>query len=91
MEGLMAVNVTATMRQALQALEHERKRIEQQIDAVRQVLALSDGHGAKPAPKAAVAPATRKRPAMSAKARQATRERMKAYWAKRKAVEAKAK
>jgi hypothetical protein len=38
-----------------------------------------------------VAPATRKRPAMSAKARQATRERMKAYWAKRKAVEAKAK
>ncbi len=88
----MAVNVTANIRQAMQALEAERKRIGEQIAALQRVLVLLDGRGATPAKaRVEVVPTARKRHGMSAKARQAVSERMKAYWAKRKAVEVKRK
>lgn len=68
----MPINVTATLKKALQTLESEGARIAYQITAIRQVL---NGTGAT------TTPATRRR-RMSAAARRAVSQRMKAYWAK---------
>lgn len=85
----MALTVTASVRNALRALEVERKRIDGQMQALRGVLRVFPDEGGKAASATPAAP-TRKRGRMSAKARKAASQRMKAYWAKRRAV-AKAK
>lgn len=87
---IMALTVTASVRNALRTLEGERKRIDRQIDALRGVLRVFPGGGDTAAPAAPAAPA-RKRRRMSAAARKAASLRMKAYWAKRREQAAKAK
>jgi hypothetical protein len=81
----MPMNITVQLRAALKQLEAERKRIDEQVQALQRVAALLDGGDTKGATAAAPAP-SRKRRGMSAKARQAARERMQAYWAKRRAA-----
>ncbi|RPJ59306.1 MAG: hypothetical protein EHM24_28025 [Acidobacteria bacterium] len=80
----MAISITADIRQALQALERERKQLDRQIEALQRVLAIFDSSPAEQAP--ASKPTARKaaRRGMSAASRRAASERMKAYWAKRR-------
>ncbi len=86
----MPPSVTATLRSALRQLEMERKGIDRQIAAIRAVLGDSRG---RRSPAAPLAPprAKAKRPRTSAAARRAVSQRMKAYWAKRKAEKTKGK
>ena len=78
----MILNLTATLQKALRHLETEQAKVAQQITALQAVLrGLRPPQKAKPARKAAAKP----RRTMSPKARKAVRERMKAYWAKKKA------
>lgn len=81
----MPVDVTATLREALKELEREKTRIEQQIAAIRTVL---NGGGARGRQPRAGGRRTRR---MSAAARRAASQRMKAYWAKRRAAMANGK
>ena len=86
----MPVNVGKTLRQALAKLTGEKERLDRQIDALAAALHALDGR-----PRAAGSRPTQarrrkslrktKRRAMSKAAREAVGERMKAYWAKRKA------
>ena len=79
-------NLMATLREALQQLEHERATLDRQIAGLRSVL----GH-TKAAPAAQPARTTMvHRRKMSAAARKLISQRMKALWAKRKTA-AKAK
>ncbi len=73
----MPINVTATLRRAMQSLRSERQRLDHQIRAVQVALGIttnsqtgSNSHG----------PVSR-RPRMSPEARRALSKRMKAYWA----------
>jgi hypothetical protein len=88
-EACMATDVTRNIRQALEELESQRNRIDEQIRALRQALTLANGLAAKPAARPAGKSSLGKRRGMSLKARQVARERMKAYWAKRRAAMAK--
>jgi hypothetical protein len=77
-------NVMATLRKAVQELEAERARTDRQLAALRVVLSTWDGargrvDGALPQVS------TRRRRRMNAAARRAVSQRMKAYWAKRRA------
>jgi len=86
----MMVSVTSALRNALRQLEKERERIDRQISAIRSVL---DESGTA---KTLASPAKPRRPKpqrrqMSAAARRAVSQRMKAYWEKRKAAPGKAK
>lgn len=85
----MVLNVTASLRKALRQLEAEKQRIDGRIAAVRAALAaLGDTRrGTAPSPPRAKP----KRGRMSVAARRAVSQRMKAYWAKRKAALAKGK
>ncbi len=76
----MPALITAQVRQMLQRLEAERKRLDEQIAALRHVVTLFDGRGAqarttRAAPR--TQPRTRRR-GMSAQARRAASARMKA-------------
>jgi hypothetical protein len=86
----MAASLTSTLRKALRQLEKDRERIDRQITAIRAVL---DASGAT-RPRARRAkpngPKATRRP-MSAAARRAIGQRMKAYWEKRKAAAEKSK
>jgi hypothetical protein len=83
----MLPKVTAPLRKALGQLETEKQRIDCEIAAVRAALkALGDTGQGTPA-SSARAKARRRR--MSAAARRVISQRMKAYWAKRKAVKIK--
>ena len=81
-------NVTSTLRTLLRHLEAERQHLDRQIAVIRKALdgAIRPGsvgrirRGTKPA-----------RARMSAAARRAVSQRMKAYWAKRKGQGAKGK
>ena len=84
----MMATLTSTFRKALRQLERERERIDRQIGAIRSVLDRS-GPAKTPAPRATPTRPTR-RP-LSAAARRAVSQRMKAYWDKRKAAAGKAK
>lgn len=77
----MPLDVMATFRTALAQLEAEKRRIESQIAAIRNVMdGAGQGNGVRrPAPP-------RRRRKMSAAARRAVSKRMKAYWAKRRAA-----
>ncbi len=71
----MPEDITRTLRSALSSLEADKERIERQISAIRTALGgVSDTRGA-----------VRRRRPMSASARRAVSQRMKAYWAARRA------
>ncbi len=78
----MATSLKATIQRALQTLQAERKKLDQQIAALQGVLAVTDGR--KPNRVTTTAP---KRRGISAKARRAASVRMKTYWAKRRAAQ----
>jgi hypothetical protein len=84
----MSPSVTATLRKALHRLEAERQRIDRQISAIRSVLGEA-GQRRRPTPPTARPHAKVSRPRMSAAARRAVSQRMKAYWAKRRAAKPK--
>jgi len=86
----MIASVTSALRKALRQLEKERERIDRQISAIRSVLDES-GTARTPASLAKPNRATPKRRQMSAAARRAVSQRMKAYWEKRKAAVGKGK
>ena len=75
-------DLAGTLRRALLELESERNRIDGQIAAIQSVLGGGGGRrGRRPG-------STGRRP-MSPAARRAVSQRMKAYWAKRRAAKAK--
>ena len=78
-------SVTSALRNALRQLENERERIDRQITAIRAVLDESATARAL-ASRATPSRPTPKRREMSAAARRAVSQRMKAYWEKRKAA-----
>ena len=86
----MAVNVMAPLRQAVRELEAEKARIDRQLAAIRSALGSLDSAKGR---AAGVARQVRRpqRRRMSAAARRAVSQRMKAYWAKRKTAVAKGK
>lgn len=86
----MMASVTSTLRKALHQLEREREQIDRQIGALGSVLDVS-GTTKTPAAVARPERPTGKRRQMSAAARRAVSQRMKAYWEKRKAGTGKAK
>ena len=84
----MLPKVMAPLRKALGQLETEKQRIDREIAAVRAALeALGDRGRRAPAPPTRAKVTRRRR--MSAAARRAVSQRMKAYWAKRRAVKIK--
>ena len=85
----MAIDVTKTLRNALAALEVEKEKISRQIESIHQVLA-AGSRGPRQAKRRIGTQSTQKRHPMSAAARKALSQRMKAYWAKRR-TQAKAK
>jgi hypothetical protein len=80
-------DVNATLRSALGQLEAERSRLERQIAALRTALGESGGarRGRPPGGKTKTATKRRKRKGMSAAQKKVVSQRMKAYWAKRRA------
>ncbi len=83
----MPTNLTATLRKALADLEIERTRLDRQIAGIRALLA---GETRGQVHRAPVKRRATGRKPMSAAARKALSQRMKAFWAKRRAVKAKA-
>jgi len=84
----MLPKVRAPLRKALGQLEAEQQRIDREMAAVRAALeALGDRGRRTPAPPTRAKVPRRRR--MSAAARRAVSQRMKAYWAKRRAVKTK--
>ena len=81
----MPVDVTRTLRQALSQLMSERDRLDNQISRLRAALD-GTGGGAR-----AVGGGRRRRRRMSAEARRAVSQRMKAYWAARRAKKGRGK
>jgi len=86
----MMASVTSTLRKALHQLERDRERIDRQIGAIRSVLDAS-GPARPPASRATPRRSKPQRRPMSAAARRAVSQRMKAYWDKRKAAPGKGK
>ena len=72
----MPVDVARTLRQALAKLEAEKQRLDHQVAAIRSILGNVGGRTVSRG---------RRRRRMSAAARRAVSQRMKAYWAARKA------
>jgi hypothetical protein len=78
----MPDDVTVALRKALTELESQRRGLEQKITAIRAVIGGSlDGR-----PSAAPRGGQRRRRRMSAEARKAVSDRMRAYWAQRRAA-----
>ena len=85
----MLPNLMAPLRKALRQLETEKQRIDREISAIWAALQALDATGrARPAASARPKPRRRR---MSATARRAVSQRMKAYWVKRRAGAAKSK
>ena len=80
----MPVDVTTTLRKVLKQLQTEQARIEQQIATIQAVLTGRPA-GRRPATRPTAPPKSPRQQRMSAAARKAVSQRMKAYWAKRKA------
>jgi len=87
----MMASVTSALRNALRQLEKERERIDRQITAIRSAVLDESGTARTPASPAKPNRSTPKRRPMSAAARRAVSQRMKAYWEKRKAAPGKGK
>ncbi len=86
----MILKLAAPLRKALATLEKEKQRIERAIAVVQAALEALGGKG-KPTPSPSTShPKPRKR-RVGAAARRAVSQRMKAYWAKRKAEAGKGK
>jgi len=83
----MPIDLSGTLRQAIDKLQAEKARIERQIIALRQ--ALNAGMPSVDGREVRANPAGRARKGMSLKARKAASARMKAYWAKRRAARSK--
>ncbi len=83
-------NLTTTLRKALTELEAERQRIEEQIGALKGILAPGEGRRRRGRTRR-VTPRKPARRGMSAAARRVASQRMKAYWAKRREQAAKGK
>ena len=84
----MPTTVDTALKNALVTLRSEKTRLERQIVALESAMHASDGSGRLGRTRAG---APRRRRPMSAAARKAIGERMKAYWAKRRASSGKAK
>ncbi len=78
----MLVDIRKTLRTALKQLNLEKARMEGQIAALDGAL---EGTNRRGRARRGPARRTRKRRRMSAASRKAVGQRMKAYWAKRKA------
>jgi hypothetical protein len=80
----MPDDVAVALRRALTELESQREHLDHKITAIRAVLGGSvDGR-----PTAAPRGGQRRRRRMSAEARKAVSDRMRAYWAHRRAAKA---
>jgi hypothetical protein len=86
----MIPTITGTLRKALRQLEAGKAQIDRQISAIRSVLQEAGGDRTRASHGVSARPTTTRRQ-MSAAARRAVSQRMKAYWAKRKAGAAKGK
>lgn len=82
----MPVDVSRTIRQALSQLQSERDRLDRQIRTLQGAL---DGVGGRGAGGGGGVRRGRRR--MSAEARRAVSQRMKAYWAARRAKKTRGK
>lgn len=78
------MNVTKTLRRALANLKSERDRITRQIAALETAIGV-DETGRRGGAARTEAKRRGRRKRMSATARKAASQRMKAYWAKRRA------
>ncbi len=85
----MPINVTATLRRAMQSLQSERNRIDEKLRAVQTALGVgTNSHSGSNSHR----PTSSRRRRMSPAARRVLSKRMKAYWAaKRKGKAIKAK
>jgi len=86
----MVPSVTATLRKALQQLNAQKQRLDGQITAIRSLLEESGDRRSRVRSTVRLRPKSKRR-RMSAAARRAISQRMKASWAKRKAALAKGK
>jgi hypothetical protein len=86
----MILKLVAPLRKALRTLEVEKRRIEQQITVVQAALKGLEGKR-KSAPIPSAPRPKAKQRKMSAAARRAVSQRMKAYWAKRRGEAVKGK
>ncbi len=86
----MILKLVAPLRKALRTLETEKRHIEQQISVLQAALeALEGKRKSAPAPSTTHSKAKKRR--LSAAARRAVSQRMKAFWAKRRAEAGKGK
>jgi hypothetical protein len=76
----MAMDISKTLRRSLTELRSERTRLDQQISAIETALGALGGRG-----RAASGKPRQRRP-MNPAARKALSQRMRAYWAKRRAA-----
>ncbi len=83
-------DITTPLRKALITLQAERGRIDQQIASIKQALAVLSGVSLAQKGSPATRRTLKRRP-MSATARKALSQRMKAYWAKRRGAVVKEK
>lgn len=86
----MMANVTSALRKALHQLEKDRERLDRQITAIRSVLDDS-GTARALASRATLKRSKPKRRPMSAAARRAVSQPMKAYWENREVASGKTK
>ncbi len=84
----MPTDLTTTLRKALAELQAEQARLDRQIAGIRQILAGDERPQVRRAP---VKRRAKGRKPMSAAAKKALSQRMKAFWAKRRAEKAKSK
>lgn len=79
----MAMDISKTLRRSLAELRSERTRLDQQISAIETALGALGGRGGRG--RAASSKPRQRRP-MNPAARKALSQRMRAYWAKRRAA-----
>ena len=80
----MTIERKRLLELALERLERERARVNQELEAIQAELKGGKGRTSRTAKKA---PAKRGRRTMSAAERKAVSERMKKYWSQRKKAE----
>jgi len=84
----MPIALASTLKRVLRQLEVEKTKIDRQTAAIQVVLQGGSTPPAAKRPRKTAAPIEPPR-TMSPKARKAARERMKAYWAKKRAEKGK--
>ena len=82
----MPIDISKTLRKSLADLRSERTRLDRQIAAIETALGALGGRGRGRGPGM-----PRRRRPMNAAARKALSQRMRAYWAKRRAAKAQGK